>query len=472
MIDRLTPPMVAPPAAPAATSAALSRAANVALFAVAGAVLATGVWWVDRSPSRAMAWWTVLVAAVSSCSCGLLGCFLVLRRMSLLGDAISHAVLPGIVLAFLVSGKITGLPIVLGAMVLGVLTSFLTQTLHDQANVPEDSGMGVVFTSLFALGVLLITRYAAQVDLDPGCVLYGLLEFVTLEKAHLFGVAMPRVLLTLGPALVLTIAFIVAFWKELKLTSFDAALATAMGFRAAWVHYLLMAMVAAVTVASFEAVGSILVVAMIIVPAATAHLLTDRLSAMLGWSVVVSLISSLYGYAFAERYNTSVAGTMAVVAGVQFAAAVFFAPRHGAVAKWFGNVRLALRIAGEDLLATLFRSEEAQPLAAASTVASRASRTIAQRLSHWWLARRGLVRRAADGSLALTPRGRDAGRSLVRAHRLWESYLDQNFGIPLDHVHAPAERMEHFIGPALETDLVEELQQPQHDPHGREIPAP
>jgi manganese/zinc/iron transport system permease protein len=452
---------------------------DYALGAVVVALFATGAWLVARLPAPGLSWWTVAIAAACSSTCGLVGCYLVLRKMSLLGDAISHAVLPGIALAFFFSGQITGVPIFLGAMALGVLTTLFTQALRDYGNVPEDSGMGVVYTALFAAGVIMVQIGARQVDLDPGCVLYGMLDMAALNKTHVFGVAVPRSIVTLGIALVATLAFILTFWKELKIASFDAGLATAMGFRAMLIHYLLMGVVAGVTVASFEAVGSILVVAMLIVPGATAHLLTDRLGWMLVWSVVVSLLTSLFGYALSRALNVNVAGTMAVVAGLQFALAVFFAPRHGLFVKWVSSARLSLRIVGEDIVARLYRAEEAAANTGSVTTPAAANVMEAEptRWRRWrrsWatanLVNDGLIRRTTDGDLLLTAAGRQAGRSIVRAHRLWESYLERHFELPLDHVHEPAERMEHYLGPELQTQLAEQLAEPAQDPHGRAIP--
>lgn len=422
-----------------------------------------------------LAFWTIAVGVVANVSCALLGCYLVLRRMSLLGDAISHAVLPGIAVAFLLIGQVTGPGIVLGAMALGLLTSFLTQTLHSSGGVPEDASMGVVFTSLFALGVILITRAAAHADLDAGCVLYGLIEFVPLDTVPVLGIEVPRAMITLAFALLLTLGFIALLWKELKITSFDPALATAMGISATAVHYSLMAMVAGVTVAAFEAVGSILVVAMLIVPAATAQLLTDRLRPMLAWSAAVAALGAVGGYFFAAAWNTSVAGMMAVVVGAQFALAVFVAPRHGIASRWLENLRLALRIAREDVMARLFRAEEASQRG--EPISPRASameaRQYAGGLASWlavphlWL--RGEIA-YAQRHVELTQRGRQRARDVVRAHRLWEAYLGEHFDLPLDHLHAPAERMEHFIDPDLQQQLAEALAQPRHDPHGRDIP--
>lgn len=418
--------------------------------------------WID---ANSIPLWTIAVGILCNMSCATLGCYLVLRRMSLLGDAISHSVLPGLALAFILTGSISGWGMAVGAAALGVLTAFLTQTISHLTNVPEDSSMGVVFTSLFAIGVILITLVASQADLDPGCVLYGLIEFTPLDTIPLLGVEVPRAFQTLGPALVITLGFVGLFWKELKIVSFDPALAQAMGFRVGMIHYLLMAMVAGVTVASFEAVGSILVIAMLIVPAATAHLLTDRLVGMMLWSNAVAILSAVFGYWLAARWNTSVAGMMAVVAGALFTLAVFAAPRHGIVSQVISRLRVTLRIAREDILAQLFRAEEAS-----AAVLTRA-KGVLPRLAEVQLYSFGLIKR--DRTVwCLTPEGRGAAAELVRGHRLWEAFLSARLELPADHVHPAAERMEHYLDRTLREQIAADLADPRHDPHGRLIPPP
>jgi ABC-type Mn2+/Zn2+ transport system permease subunit len=419
--------------------------------------------------------WIIIAGAISSANCAILGCFLVLRRMSLLGDAISHAVLPGIVVAFLLAGRST-LAIFAAAIVIGLVTAFCTQTLNSLAKVPEDAAMGIVFTSLFALGVFLLTNFARDVDLDPDCVLYGHIEYLAIDTIEIGGVEVPRAMQTLGLALVATLAFVGLFWKELKIASFDPALASAIGLRAGLVHYLLMAMVALVTVAAFEAVGSVLVIATMIVPAATAQLLTDRLDRMVGWAVVVSVLSAVAGYFADIWFDTGVTGMMAVAAGAQFTLAVLFAPRHGLLAKLLGNFALAVRIVGEDVIGMLYRASEAGSAAAqdATVGLKQCARTVGGGMTAWlaiadqW--RRGDLALVGGRRVELTQAGRQRAGSLVRAHRLWEAYLGEHFQLPLDHLHAPAERIEHFIGPHLQDRLAAELHLPATDPHGRNIP--
>lgn len=427
--------------------------------------------------ANSIALWTIAVGILCNMSCATLGCYLVLRRMSLLGDAISHSVLPGLALAFILTGSISGWWMAVGAAALGVLTAFLTQAISHLTNVPEDSSMGVVFTSLFAIGVILITRVASQADLDPGCVLYGLIEFTPLDTIPLLGVEVPRAFQTLGPALVITLGFVGLFWKELKIVSFDPALAQAMGFRVGMIHYVLMAMVAGVTVASFEAVGSILVIAMLIVPAATAHLLTDRLVGVMFWSNAVAILSAVLGYWLAARWNTSVAGMMAVVAGALFTLAVFAAPKHGIVSQFVSRLRVTLRIAREDILAQLFRAEEASAavlnrakgvLTMAKGVLPRA-KGVLPRLAEFQLYSFGQIKR--DRTVwCLTPEGRSAAAELVRGHRLWEAFLSARLDLPADHVHPAAERMEHYLDSTLREQIAADLADPRHDPHGRLIP--
>jgi manganese/zinc/iron transport system permease protein len=412
----------------------------------------------------------MLVGALTNVACALVGCYLVLRRMSLMGDAIAHAVLPGLVLAFVFSGSMHILPLFIGAAAVGLLTTFLTQTLHQYGRVPTDASMGAVFTSLFALGVVLLKRYIAGVHFDVACVYEGSLMQGALDTFYVGGVELPKQLVTIGPVVLLNLAAIVLLWKEFKLSSFDAALATTMGYSATALHYLLMALVAVTSVASFEAVGSILVVAMLIVPPATAHLFCDRLSRMVALACVFAILAAVIGYWFAHVWNVSPAGAMAVAAGAMYALAVLFSPQYGLLSTLVRNLQTSLRILREDLLSMIFRVEElgGQPLYANLAVAAVGGGWRAR----WALAmlkRRGRLNVAPDG-LHLTADGRERAKRLVRGHRLWEAYLVKHLGLPLDHVHEPAHRVEHFIHQPLRDELQKAVDDPHQDPHGREIP--
>jgi manganese/zinc/iron transport system permease protein len=412
----------------------------------------------------------MLVGALTNVACALVGCYLVLRRMSLMGDAIAHAVLPGIVLAFVFSGSMNIVPLFIGAALVGLLTTFLTQTLHQFGRVPTDAAMGAVFTSLFALGVVLLKRYISGVHFDVACVYEGSLTSVALDTVSVAGWEVPRQLATVLPMVVLNLAAIVLFWKEFKISSFDPAMATTMGYSATLLHYALMALVAMTSVASFQAVGSILVVAMLIVPPATAQLLCDRLSRMVMLACVFAVASAVGGYWLAHRWDVSPAGAMAVFAGGMYTVAVLFAPKYGIVSALVRNLQTSLRILREDILAMLYRDEElgGRPLSAGYAVAAVGGGWLA-RWALGMLKRRGRVTVAADG-LQLTEDGRERAKRLVRGHRLWETYLVKHLGLPLDHVHAPADRVEHFISEPLRDELQKAVDDPQQDPHGRAIP--
>jgi manganese/zinc/iron transport system permease protein len=280
--------------------------------------------------------WIVVAGVLCAVACALVGSFLVLRKMSMMGDAISHAVLPGLAVAFLLTGSRASLPMFIGAAIAGVLTAMFTEWIRGAGKVDEGASMGVVFTALFALGLLLVVQAADHVDLDPGCVLYGAIELTPLDTVRFGGYDIPRVVLTLGTVLVLNLTCVLILYKELKISSFDPALATTLGINARLMHYLLMTLVALTAVAAFESVGNILVVAMLIVPAATAHLLTDRLSIMIGLAMLFGAVSAVLGHVGAIAIpaafgyeSTNTAGMMALMSGLLFALAVVFGPRRG-----------------------------------------------------------------------------------------------------------------------------------------------
>ncbi len=434
-----------------------------------------------------------LIGALAAAACALPGCFLVLRRMSMMGDAISHAVLPGLAVAFLISGTRDSMAMVAGAIVVGVLTAAFTQWIHTAGRVDEGASMGVVFTVLFAVGLVLLRQAADKVDLDPDCVLYGAIEYAPLHRATLFGLDLPRAALTTGGVLVANALVIGLLFKELRIAAFDPALATTMGISARLIHYLLMTLVAVTTVVVFESVGSVLVIAMLIVPAAAAHLLTDRLRVMLPLSAFLAVASAVAGHwsainvppllGYADA-STSTAGMIAAASGSIFLAALLLGPRYGLLSRWARRARLTLRIVREDLLGLLYRVEEhnasgaavharaVMPRMEALAIVRRAADVgrFAARLAEAELRRRGFVARQA-GALCLTPAGRSQARGLVRSHRLWETYFHQWLGLPADHIHAPACRLEHVTGAALGEQLAANVAFAQTDPHGDEIPA-
>ncbi len=277
------------------------------------------------------AFWIILSGSLVATTCSLLGCFLVLRKMAMVADAISHSILPGIVIAFFLTGSRDSMPMLIGAGILGLITTMLIEFLHRVAKVQSDAAIGITFTSLFAIGVILIALFADQVDLDQDCVLYGEIAYVPLdtiitEAGTDLG---PRVVWIAGGVLLMVLVFILVFYKELLITSFDPAFAAVTGLSTATWHYALMSLVSLTTVASFEAVGAILVVALMIAPPATAYLLTKKLTVMLFLSVLLGIIASVGGYYLAEWLDASIAGAMTMVAGGLFFLALLFGPEEG-----------------------------------------------------------------------------------------------------------------------------------------------
>lgn len=273
-----------------------------------------------------------LIAVIVAVACALPGVFLVLRRMALLSDAISHTVLLGIVLGFFVLQDLESPWLILAAAGMGVLTVTLIELLHNTRLVKQDAAIGLVFPALFSLAVILISRLASGVHLDNDAVLLGELAFAPFDRLSVGRFSWPRGLVVMGVILALNLLAILLFYKELKLATFDAALAVSLGFSPALVHYGLMTLVSITAVGAFDAVGSVLVVAFMIAPAAAAYLLTDRLSRMLLFSALIGAAGAVAGFWLARLLNANIAGSIAAAVGLLFMAAFLFAPRRGLAA--------------------------------------------------------------------------------------------------------------------------------------------
>ncbi len=274
-----------------------------------------------------------LIAAIVAAACALPGVFLVLRGMAMMSDAISHTVLLGIVLAFFVTGSLNSPLLLVGAALTGVLTVTLTELLTRTNLVKEDAAIGLVFPALFSLAVILISRFAGDVHLDTDSVLLGEVAFAPFNRLKMFGLDFgPEALFMTGGILLINVLFISIFYKELKLATFDAALAAALGFLPGVIHYGLMTIVSVTAVGAFDVVGSVLVVALMIAPPAAAYLLTDRLSHMLYLSVAIGVASAIGGYWVAHWLDASIAGSMATMTGGAFLLAYLFSPSRGLIA--------------------------------------------------------------------------------------------------------------------------------------------
>ncbi|MFZ6030791.1 MAG: metal ABC transporter permease [Chloroflexota bacterium] len=299
-----------------------------------------------------------LIAAITAAACALPGVILVLRRMSMLSDAISHTVLLGIVIGFFITEDLASPLLVFGAAAVGVLTVSLTSLLERTRLFKEDAAIGLVFPALFSIAVLLISRYAGNVHLDTDAVLVGELAFAPFDRFIVFGRDLgPRGLYVMLGILLANLLFITLFYKELKLTTFDAGLAASLGFAPVLLHYILMSLVSLTVVGAFDVVGSILVVALIVTPPAAAYLLTDHLGRMIGLSVLIGALSAIGGYWLASLLDASIAGSMATMAGIIFFLVFLFAPEHGLASAARRRVRQKWDFAQTMLAIHLFNHE-------------------------------------------------------------------------------------------------------------------
>lgn len=277
--------------------------------------------------------WIIITAALVGLTCGIVGVFLILRKTAMMADAISHTVLLGIVVAFIITREVSGTAMLIGGIMAGLLTAFLVQWLHT-LDVQHDAAMGIVFTTLFAIGVILISTSVGNAHLDVQHALMGEITFIPFATMTLPIIGeIPEATALLLLVLALVLFFIIAFYKEWKITSFDPALAASLGMPALLMHYVFMGLVSVTTVASFDAVGAIMVVAMLITPAASAYLWTDKLAVMLVLSGSFGVISAVAGYCIAAWIDTSISGSMAFATGIVFLISFIFSPKHGLISK-------------------------------------------------------------------------------------------------------------------------------------------
>lgn len=364
-------------------------------------------------------WATLAILVVTAVACALPGVFLVLRRMALLSDAISHTMLLGIVLGYFWTRSLTSPLLIVGAALMGVVTVSLVELLQRTQLVREDAAIGLVFPALFSIAVILTSMpQLRQIDLDADCILYGKPEiaaFDTLKwNGHELG---PKGLWVVGTILLLTLGFLTLLYKELKLATFDAGLATALGFLPGLLHSGLMTLVSVTAVGAFEAVGAVVVVAMMIGPAAAAYLLTDRLSLLLVWSAVLGAAAAALGYlGMARPWNVSTAGSVATMTGLLFAAVFVLAPERGLLAGLRRKMRQRWEFA-ETMLTIHLLHHQGRPEAEEETAIEQLHEHM-----HWEPAfvarvvaraeRRGLIQ-TVGGHLRLTEAGQRSAQQVM-----------------------------------------------------------
>lgn len=273
-----------------------------------------------------------LIASLVAIACAIPGTFLVLRKMAMISDAISHSILPGIVIGFFITQDLNSPLLILLAALTGVLTVVLVEKIQQTKLVKEDTAIGLVFPALFSIGVIMIAKYANDVHLDIDAVLLGELAFTPFDRIYYNEIDLgPKSLWVIGIILTITLGLLIAFFKELKISTFDAGLATSLGFTPAVIHYGLMSVASITTVGAFDAVGAILVVALMIAPAASAYLLTTNLIKMIALACFFGVFSAIAGYWMANYFDASIAGSIATMLGIVFLIVYLFAPSKGLI---------------------------------------------------------------------------------------------------------------------------------------------
>jgi manganese/zinc/iron transport system permease protein len=274
-----------------------------------------------------------LIASLVAIACAIPGTFLVLRKMAMISDAISHSILPGIVIGFFITHDLNSPILILLAALTGIITVVLVEYIQKTGLVKEDTAIGLVFPALFSIGVIMIAKNANDVHLDVDAVLLGELAFAPFDRLMIAGADVgPKSLWIIGSILIITVILLIAFFKELKVSTFDAGLAASLGFSPVVMHYGLMSTASITTVGAFDAVGAILVVALMIAPAATAYLLTKDLKKMLVFSCLFGVFSAIGGYWVAHWLDASIAGSITTVLGLLFLFVYLFAPNRGIIA--------------------------------------------------------------------------------------------------------------------------------------------
>ena len=359
----------------------------------------------------------ILIAIVVASACAIPGVFLILRKMALMSDAISHAILLGIVLAFFVIKDIQSPILILGASIAGILTVALTELVIKTNRIKEDAAIGFIFPIFFSIGVILISKFAGDVHLDTDAVLLGEMAFAPFERFYIHDIALgPKSLWVMGTILLLNLTFIGLFYKELKIATFDKALSKSLGFSPLLLHYGLMFLVSITAVGAFDAVGSILVVALMITPPATAYLLTESLSKMIGLSVFIGMISAVTGYGLAGLLDASIAGSMATMTGVIFLLAFIFSPNRGVYVQLVRQRQQKLTFASHMLTVQLFDHEGQKEEAWENTVSNMIyhmgwSPKFAKQVTAVAIQNK-LITRQKD-HLTLTPLGRETAKTAM-----------------------------------------------------------
>lgn len=399
----------------------------------------------------------VAVAAIVGLTTAVLSCLLVVRRQSLLGDAISHSVLLGVALGWLAAGQVG---LFWGALAAGTLTGLAVAYIERNSRIRLDAAMGIVFTTAFALGLAIIS-VARPRGIDLFHVLFG----------NVLGVTTADLWLTATSGGIV-VGLVLLLFRDFRAWSFDPVMARALGVPTRFLHYLFTALLSAAIVASLQAVGLVLVIAMLVIPGATAYLLVERLATMTAVAAVLGLLAGIGGLYTSFYVDVASGPSMVLTASALFLVVFLAAPRRGLVVRALRRRRAGRRAEREDLLKVVCKADHAGqwPLGPDALAARSELDPAALRRGLRSLRRAGLLQRTPAG-LGLTDEGRRQGLRLVRTHRLLESYLHDAEGLGIEEIHDEADRLEHDVDAEVIEDIAGTLGSPPVDPHGHPIPS-
>lgn len=402
----------------------------------------------------------LLASTMVGLTCGALGAFIVLRNMSMIGDALSHAILPGVVIAFVFFGYNT-LGFFFGSVAAGLLAAVIITWIQQNFKTKNDAVIGIVFTAMFSIGVIGISSVSRTgVHLDLKDFLFGNVLGVSNEDLVMTGVVMVMVILS-----------IILFYRYLFASTFQPTIASTMGIPVKLMHYYLMLLLSFSVVAAMQTVGVILVVAMLITPASTALLLTDRLPRVLILASIIGFIASVSGLAISILYEMPPGPAIAVTATFIYIIAALLSPGQGFVAKWLRKQKQERKIIYEDILKEVFTSSiKTKPDITAISEKLHISTTRLRSIVRSLTVQKLLIVHPGN-ILALTDTGREQANALVRAHRLWESYLVKEMGMDATQIHSEADHYEHFLTSDQVDEVDMRLGYPSLDPHGSPIPS-
>lgn len=402
----------------------------------------------------------LLASTMVGITCGILGAFIVLRNMSLIGDALSHAILPGVFVAFLIYGHNTT-AFFFGSVAAGILFALSMTWIQQHVKTKNDAVVGIVFTAMFSIGVIGISAISRTgVHLDLKDFLFG----------NVLGVSNQDLVIT-GIVMIMVTVSIIVFYRPLFASTFQPTIAATMGIPVKVMHYYLMLLLSFAVVSAMQTVGVILVVALLITPASTALLLANRLPKVLVLSGIIGFLSSLSGLALSVWFEMPPGPSIAVAATCFYLIAAFFSPDKGLFAKWLRRKQQEQKVKSEDILKEVFKislgnrvniNELREKIAA--------SPQRLNKLLQFLIHHKFIVRQDKD-TYQLTDSGKEQANNLVRAHRLWESYLVHEMGMDVAHIHDEAERYEHILTTAQLDEVDKKLGYPALDPHGSPIPS-